>query len=270
MKTPMRTIIFAAARRGFNSSVFRSCRSTSLTSVGGPRSASTSSCLGPRNHTDEPDLRRTVMSYDAERTRLRFRLGIHPMTALTISMRGQFLLIPLRFRCDCRARACHRLPHRRTGATAACSPAPSLSPTTDDHARAGTRDQRASGVSVRNRTLNLWRVSTGGWFIVDQVIGRHDNIPYAIGFECGRRRSRDPTFSNTARSYGGQIREPLWRAQFIGKRQGAPLTLKRDIQNISGRLSPAVTSPTVSNASSRPMPSSLPSLSGHARCSAPP
>ena len=35
-------------------------------------------------------------------------------------------------------------------------------------------------------------------------------------------------------SYGGQIREPLWRAQFIGKRNGAPLALKRDIQNISG------------------------------------
>ena len=35
-------------------------------------------------------------------------------------------------------------------------------------------------------------------------------------------------------SYGGQIREPLWRAQFIGKRHGAALTLKRDIQNISG------------------------------------
>jgi hypothetical protein len=39
-------------------------------------------------------------------------------------------------------------------------------------------------VSVRNRTLTVWRVSTGGWFIVDQVIGRHDNIPYALALEA--------------------------------------------------------------------------------------
>ena len=93
--------------------------------------------------------------------------------------------------------------------------------------------ERASGVSVRNRTLNLWRVSTGGWFIVDQVIGRHDNIPYAIGLDADGA-VRGIEILEYRETYGGQIREPLWRAQFIGKRQGAPLTLKRDIQNISG------------------------------------
>jgi len=93
--------------------------------------------------------------------------------------------------------------------------------------------ERASGVSVRNRTLNLWRVSTGGWFIVDQVIGRHDNIPYAIGLDADGA-VRGIEILEYRESYGGQIREPLWRAQFIGKRNGAPLALKRDIQNISG------------------------------------
>ena len=93
--------------------------------------------------------------------------------------------------------------------------------------------ERASGVSMRNRTLNLWRVSTGGWFIVDQVIGRHDNIPYAIGLDADGA-VRGIEILEYRETYGGQIREPLWRAQFIGKRQGAPLTLKRDIQNISG------------------------------------
>jgi hypothetical protein len=93
--------------------------------------------------------------------------------------------------------------------------------------------ERASGVSVRNRTLNLWRVSTGGWFIVDQVIGRHDNIPYAIGLDADGG-VRGIEILEYRESYGGQVREPLWRAQFIGKRHGAPLALKRDIQNISG------------------------------------
>jgi Na+-translocating ferredoxin:NAD+ oxidoreductase RnfG subunit len=93
--------------------------------------------------------------------------------------------------------------------------------------------ERASGVSVHNRTLNLWRVSTGGWFIVDQVIGRHDNIPYAIGLDADGA-VRGIEILEYRESYGGQIREPLWRAQFIGKRNGAPLALTRDIQNISG------------------------------------
>ena len=93
--------------------------------------------------------------------------------------------------------------------------------------------EKASGVSVRNRTLNVWRVSTGGWFIVDQVIGRHDNIPYALGLEADGS-VRGIEILEYRESYGGQVREPLWRAQFIGKRHGAALALKRDIQNISG------------------------------------
>lgn len=93
--------------------------------------------------------------------------------------------------------------------------------------------ERASGVSVRNRTLNVWRVSTGGWFIVDQVIGRHDNIPYAIGLEADGS-VRGIEILEYRESYGGQVREPLWRAQFIGKRNGAVLALNRDIKNISG------------------------------------
>lgn len=93
--------------------------------------------------------------------------------------------------------------------------------------------ERASGVSVRNRTLNVWRVSTGGWFIVDQVIGRHDNIPYAIGLEADGS-VRGIEILEYRESYGGQVREPLWRAQFIGKRNGAALALNRDIKNISG------------------------------------
>jgi Na+-transporting NADH:ubiquinone oxidoreductase subunit NqrC len=93
--------------------------------------------------------------------------------------------------------------------------------------------EKASGVTVRNRNLNIWRVSTGGWIIVDQVIGRHDNIPYVLGLESDGR-VRGIEILEYRESYGGQIREPLWRAQFIGKRHGAQLALNRDIKNISG------------------------------------
>ena len=35
-------------------------------------------------------------------------------------------------------------------------------------------------------------------------------------------------------TYGGEIRNPKWRQQFVGKRNGAALRLGGDIQNISG------------------------------------
>jgi Na+-transporting NADH:ubiquinone oxidoreductase subunit NqrC len=35
-------------------------------------------------------------------------------------------------------------------------------------------------------------------------------------------------------SYGEQVRNPAWRAQFTGKRHGATLALTKDIKNISG------------------------------------
>ena len=37
-----------------------------------------------------------------------------------------------------------------------------------------------------------------------------------------------------SRMVATEIREALWRAQFIGKRHGAQLALTKDIQNISG------------------------------------
>ena len=93
--------------------------------------------------------------------------------------------------------------------------------------------ERTSGINVRNRDLSVWRVSTGGWFIIDEVIGRHDNIPYALGIDADGS-VKGIEILEYRESFGGQIREALWRAQFIGKRHGAGVALKKDIQNISG------------------------------------
>src|ERR1700679_1646317 len=38
-----------------------------------------------------------------------------------------------------------------------------------------------SDVNVWSRDIKAWKVSTGGWFILDQVRGRDDWITYAIG-----------------------------------------------------------------------------------------
>ena len=93
--------------------------------------------------------------------------------------------------------------------------------------------EKATGVNVLNRDLQVWRVSTGGWFIVDQVIGKHEFIPFAVGLDAdGAVKSIE--ILEYREAYGGQVRNPAWRAQFQGKRNGAPLALRKDIQNISG------------------------------------
>ena len=93
--------------------------------------------------------------------------------------------------------------------------------------------ERDSGVNVRNRQLQVWRVSTGGWFIADDVVGKHEFIPFALGLDqAGRVVGIE--ILEYRESYGYEIRETHWRAQFTGKQHGAALKLTADIQNISG------------------------------------
>jgi FMN-binding domain len=101
---------------------------------------------------------------------------------------------------------------------------------TDTQAAAIEKD---SDVDVRSRELQVWRVSTGGWFIVDNVVGKHDFIPFALGLDQSGAVTGIEILEYRE-SYGGQIREPRWLAQFTGKREGARLKLGDDIQNISG------------------------------------
>jgi hypothetical protein len=93
--------------------------------------------------------------------------------------------------------------------------------------------EEASGVDVRNRKVQIWRVSTGGWFIADEVVGKHEFIPFALGLDAGGA-VKAVEILEYRESYGSQIRNPAWRDQFTGKRHGANLTLAKDIQNISG------------------------------------
>lgn len=91
----------------------------------------------------------------------------------------------------------------------------------------------SSGVAVRARELRAWRVAGGGWFIVDEVVGKHDFITYALGIDAAGA-VRGIEVMEYRESYGYQIRDPRWRAQFTGKKADAPLKLDRDIANISG------------------------------------
>jgi Na+-translocating ferredoxin:NAD+ oxidoreductase RnfG subunit len=113
-------------------------------------------------------------------------------------------------------------------------PGAALSPVTvtltDEQAAAIEAD---SGVSVRSRQVRAFKASTGGWMIVDEVLGKHEFIPIAVAFDR-KGAVQGVEILEYRESYGDGVRDPGWRAQFTGKRRGATLKLDGDIRNISG------------------------------------
>jgi hypothetical protein len=93
--------------------------------------------------------------------------------------------------------------------------------------------EKASGVGVRVKELRLWRAERGGVFIVDEVLGKHEFITWALGLGSDGR-VRQIEILEYRETYGDEVRLPKWRAQFYGKSYGAALKLDEDIKNISG------------------------------------
>ncbi len=97
--------------------------------------------------------------------------------------------------------------------------------------------EAASGVRVRVPEQRVWQARAGGellgWFIVDEVIGKHELITYAVGLKPDGS-VRQIEVMHYREAYGYEIRNPAWRRQFAGKRPGDPLTLDQDIKNITG------------------------------------
>ncbi len=93
--------------------------------------------------------------------------------------------------------------------------------------------QQASKVRVRNSTVNAWRTPEGGWFIVDQIIGKHEYIDMAVALSSSGKVT-GVEILEYRESYGHEIINPKWLAQFIGRGPGERLEIDRDIRNISG------------------------------------
>ena len=86
-----------------------------------------------------------------------------------------------------------------------------------------------SDVNVWSRDIKAWKVSTGGWFILDQVRGRDDWITYAIGVSP-KGGVKSIEILECLDKYDG-ITQPEWLAQFYGRHHGNKFD---DIQIISG------------------------------------
>ena len=90
----------------------------------------------------------------------------------------------------------------------------------------------ASSVKFPFDGKNVWKVAEGGWFIVDQVVGKHEFITYAIGINAdGTVKQVDVLEYNE--SYGYEVKERSWVNQFAGKTATMPIKLNQDIKNIS-------------------------------------
>jgi hypothetical protein len=80
---------------------------------------------------------------------------------------------------------------------------------------------------------NVWRVSSGGLFVVDRVVGKHEYITVAVGINANGT-VKGIEIMDYRESYGYEVRDASWRAQFVGKGAGSALQLGQDIKNISG------------------------------------
>ncbi len=91
----------------------------------------------------------------------------------------------------------------------------------------------ASQIRVRNNHLQAWKTESGGWFIIDQVIGKHENIDLAFAFDS-EGKVMDFEILTYRETYGYEVANPKWKAQFKGRDYREHLKLDDQIKNISG------------------------------------
>lgn len=79
----------------------------------------------------------------------------------------------------------------------------------------------------------VWRASTGGYLVIDHVLGKHEYITFAVGINANGTVRRVEIMAYNE-SYGYEVRNADWRAQFVGKSANSALQLNADVRNISG------------------------------------
>jgi len=99
------------------------------------------------------------------------------------------------------------------------------------------RLESLAGFKVDTSRTKLWRVSVGGdlsgYFFVDEVIGKHEYITYAVAISTSGAVIGIEIL-DYREQHGSQVRDRSWRDQFEGRTIHDPVAVGQDIKNISG------------------------------------
>jgi hypothetical protein len=118
--------------------------------------------------------------------------------------------------------------------TAVASPAYAVSYMSVGAAQKAAFPQATQFVNYDGRS---WKAMAGdrllGLVVLDHVIGKHLYIDYTVAFDTTGRVTKVDILQYRE-SYGGEVREAGWLAQFVGKTSGSALRVGSDIRNLSG------------------------------------
>jgi len=98
--------------------------------------------------------------------------------------------------------------------------------------------EKAAGVRMRFDEQPVWRVvdpddATVGWFVVDEVLGKHELITYSVALD-GVGAVRRVEILSYRETHGGEVKNPKWLDQFDGKTHDDELRFGGEIHNITG------------------------------------
>jgi Na+-translocating ferredoxin:NAD+ oxidoreductase RnfG subunit len=93
--------------------------------------------------------------------------------------------------------------------------------------------ETASDESVRTPTVIALVNSEKDMLFIDQVLGKHEFITYAVGVTAAKK-VKSIEIMEYRETYGQGVRKPEWRNQFAGKDASSKLKLGEDIVNLSG------------------------------------
>lgn len=99
------------------------------------------------------------------------------------------------------------------------------------------RIKSLSGLRQRWDEQKVWRAEKGGqlqgWFIVDEVIGKHEFITYATAISP-EGKVLGVEIMSYRETHGGQVRDAAWRKNLAGKTLADKFKLDEDVPNITG------------------------------------
>ena len=93
--------------------------------------------------------------------------------------------------------------------------------------------QKLSDTQLKSKYTTLLVSGEGNVVFLDQVIGKHEQISFAVGI-TKEAKVKGIEILEYRESYGHQVRREEWRKQFVGKDKSSTLKNNQDIKNISG------------------------------------